>query len=436
MACNCTNSPCGCLQIPRGERGFQGPPGPAPTLEVGTVEALPAGDTPIVTLDPVAGGYSINLSLPAGATGATGAAGANGADATELFTTLSSFQVGLLNTTTIATVGDTSWMVDGGWLYIENAGYFYISNVLSPTTVQLVNPGSVLGWPTGIPGQAAPLTVVPITGPNQVIQAAVPGLPGTDGAAGPTGPQGPAPDVGLTVGPLVGPPAPGEEFQFTVDDLANPTELRANWWDGLMWVTTGNLIIPGARIFPVAGDPNSVTVGGSAVGDVAFNTTTPGWYQKTSNSPAPQGTWILLAAMTNTFQQVATQSAGDMGTTPLTNNRVIGYTPDTQSVINPGDVMTVDLQYKVTEISTDKNFELDWDDTNFPTAYGQYEVHVENLDASPISVTFTAARWSALAGLALTSPYAVAGSATAVIQFSKTAAGMVITAIDDIAAVV
>jgi hypothetical protein len=59
--------------------GTDGADGAAATVAVGTVTALPAGSTPIVTNSGSATAAVLNFSIPAGAAGADGADGADGA---------------------------------------------------------------------------------------------------------------------------------------------------------------------------------------------------------------------------------------------------------------------------------------------------------------------------------------------------------------------
>lgn len=414
--CGCTSSPCGCAtpNIPRGPRGYQGEPGPAPSITIGTVTTGAPGSSAAATITGATPNLTLSLTIPQGPAGATGAAGANGQDATELFTGLTSFTVPSLNTSSVATVGDTSWMVAGGWLYINGAGYFNIVNVLSPTTVQLANPGSVLGWPAGIPGQASPGTVVPSDATtNQVIQAAVPGLPGATGDTGPGGSNGPSGfiEVVNTI-PTVA-PAPGGEFKIYTNSSTNPTVITGYSWNGAVWAATANLTpAAGSRIF------NQIGVPGSGVGnngDWSFDPVSLEVYYKSA------GSWTNPFDLSATFTQVATASSGDFGAIPVRTQSVIGYVPETDTISAPG-TYTMDLQYTAFHLQVDKNITLDWDDTLFPYN-AQWELQVENVDGSSINLDIAASKFAEDSGLSLSFPLALAAGNTRVFILRKNMAG-------------
>lgn len=63
---------------PTGATGATGPIGPAPTLAVGPVVTLPAGENAAVSITGADGAYTLNFSIPQGATGATGEQGPTG----------------------------------------------------------------------------------------------------------------------------------------------------------------------------------------------------------------------------------------------------------------------------------------------------------------------------------------------------------------------
>ena len=66
-----------------GPEGPQGETGPAPELEIGTVTTGEPGTNAAVTLTGSDGVYTINLTIPRGATGQTGATGAQGPEGPE-----------------------------------------------------------------------------------------------------------------------------------------------------------------------------------------------------------------------------------------------------------------------------------------------------------------------------------------------------------------
>lgn len=56
----------------KGDKGDRGDRGDTPTITAGTVSTLPAGASATADMVPTAGGYALNLGLPAGASGANG----------------------------------------------------------------------------------------------------------------------------------------------------------------------------------------------------------------------------------------------------------------------------------------------------------------------------------------------------------------------------
>ena len=428
MACNCTSQcSCGELTIPLGPRGFTGPAGQSPTLSL-SATGLPNGTPPTVTQTGGPLNYQYLLGIPAGAPGPVGE------NATELFTTLSAaFTVPALNTTTVITVGDTSWMQPGAWLYIRGGGYFRISSVPSPTTVQVNNAGSNafgvgVGWPTGVQGNApAGDTVNVVTGALaavQVIHAAVPGLPGTDGENGSTGPAGATGTAGVAAELLVtnttpvAAPAAGRSSVIVTDSATAPTFTVIQTWNGSAWAQTANIQgAAGTQIVNTAGDPN-VTLPAGPVGTYAVRTDIPSMYVKTGST-----TWSSVVSLTPTFAQIATQSGGDLGNVPAYTQRIIGYIPRRVTHTAPG-TYTLDLQYEGIEIDANQDIELDWSLTNY-AENGQWTFAVENIDGSPINVTYASGRWRKATGV--TPPATLAAGAIQVYQCVKVGSTMVIT---------
>ena len=422
--CSCSSTPCGCLtpNIPRGPRGYAGEPGPAPNITVGEVTALPAGSTPTFEISGTSPNLVIDVGLVTGNTGPIGAAGANGQDATELFTSLVTVQVPSLGNASPATVADTSWMTVGGWLYIRNAGYFRIVAINSPTSVQLANPGAALfpgytvSWPAGIPGNVAAGTVVTTDGTgNQVIHTSVPGAPGTTGGTGPTGNPGQDAFIEVVYAIPTAAPAVGEEFKIYTDSAVTPTVITGYSWNGASWTASVNLTpAAGTKIVTTSGDPNITLPSGTVVGDYAIRTDVPSIYIKTTVS-----TWTLQVTLTNTFQQVATQSGGDMGTIPIYTNAVVGFIPFDGAHAAPG-TYTLDLQYQGIRVDANKDIDLDWDDSNFSKS-AVWEFQLTNSDPSPINITYAATRWAKATGL--TEPATLAAGATQMFILRKNVAG-------------
>lgn len=69
------------LHIPRGSKGEQGDPGPAPTLKIGTVTKLNPDQTPTVNLSGGNGSYTLDMGIPQGQTGTVDNAGLTNAPA-------------------------------------------------------------------------------------------------------------------------------------------------------------------------------------------------------------------------------------------------------------------------------------------------------------------------------------------------------------------
>ena len=398
---NC-NGCDGCSPVVlRGQRGFQGLPGQTPDIEI-QVQGLPAGNSPTVAesgtlLNPV-----FTIGIPAGATGPAGNNGADGQDATNLFTNLVSFNAPGLDVTNIATVGDTSWMVVGGWVYIRGGGYFRIAAINSATEVQLANPGpnalgAGIGWPTGVPGNSISAAVASLGTPNQVIQAAVPGLPGEEGDTGPAGPSAPPNEISVvyTV-PTAAPVSPEQAFVF-VANAAPPTpatSFRPYTWNGSAWVAGPNIAGQGGtKTFSGSADPNVTPPSGSNINDFYWRN---------------QGSSVVLYERTGTTTWTVRATLTLGAVTQTTNNS------------SPGTV-ALDLASFSHEVTSDKNITLNWDDTN-NSEQGEWTVVLENVDGgSNIDLDFTAARWEydpALTPLA-SLPISLAPGAIRVIEFKK-----------------
>lgn len=101
-----------------------------------------------------------------------------------------SFLMPELNGIVMLTVKDTSWMAAGEPVWITGAGVLIVSSISNPTVMVLRNPGPLEGYPTGIPGNAAPGTTIS-AGPNKIITpSGRPGFNGIDGINGTNGTNG------------------------------------------------------------------------------------------------------------------------------------------------------------------------------------------------------------------------------------------------------
>lgn len=404
--------------------GPQGPVGNTPTIAIGTVTTLAAGSQATVTNTGSAVAAVFNFGVVTGATGATGAAGTA---ATNLYTSLTNaFTIPALNSSTIATVGNTSWMRVGMWVRMTNgsssAAYLYITGVPSSTTVQFANMGSVNGWPTGVALQPAPSTVIsPDSTLLQIQAAAAPGLPGATGATGGDGPTG-DPGVNSLV-PFVNAipsvsPVPGQETQIYQNDVSAPTIMRFYYWNGSIWTASGNFVgAAGTQVVTTPGDPN-VTLPAVPIGSLAFNSVTPTLYLKTGAS-----TWVLQFSIAPTFQQVATTSSGNFGTVPTSTQRVIGYVTlaDTHTIAG---AYTFDTAYQSILVEADVDMELDYDASTY-TQSAEWTWQVENVDGSPIALTYAASRFDKKTGLSL--PSTLAAGAIQVYQLKRSKAKLLIT---------
>ncbi len=409
MACNCSSSTCGCgtLTIPRGPRGFDGEIGPAPELVFPTPTTLPPGSDVTINVVETLGTYTISLGLPAGATG-TGTAGTNGRNAftttTAPFSQPANTGAVYLNGLPIQVV-DNSWAQPGQWIYIPGGGDYFIRSKSGLTTINIANPGFPY-YSTGIVSNAPVGTVI---GTGAGVTPG--GRPGTDGATGGTGIPGtdgnPGVDAELLVVSTVpvAAPAPGRATVIVTDSPTTPTFTRLYSWNSgtTSWNAVGNIQgAAGTQIVTTPGDPN-VTLPVGAIGTVAIRTDVVSIYTKTGTS-----TWTLSASVTPTFQQVATTSSGDFGTTPVSTQRVMGFVPLNDTHAAPG-VYTLDLQYQGIEVNADKDIELDFDDTSFGEQ-AEWVFAVTNTDGSPINVTYTAGKWAKATGL--TEPATIAAGVT------------------------
>ena len=192
-----------------------------------------------------------------GTDGTNGTNGTNGAPGVNAFTFLdpgtTAFTMPAVNATIDLPLVNASWVGNGQWLHMVNAGTLRAVSV-SGNTVTLRNPGVADGaeFTAGLAGNATAGSTIN----NTTLKVSPAGRPGTAGVAGPTGPTGGTGLPGLT---------------------------------GL----TGS---PGSQIYTLAGDPNGQPSSyGAPNGSIAIDTSTPNtlrYYQRT----AP-GVWNLFATI-------------------------------------------------------------------------------------------------------------------------------------------
>ena len=413
MACNsCGSSPCGCdgLSIPIGPRGFQGEPGPAPVITLGTPVALPPGSVPTVTITGDFGVYNLDFGLTVGDTGATGAPGINGINGVAYTNLAAPFTQPAIGGLVTITVGTTAWMSLGEPIYINGGGvYFVASNALSPTQIIIRNPGAADNFSSGVPGNTTAGVTVSIDGFNaQVTPSGRPGEKGDQGAPGASGTPGVDAYVGLTTTVPTLPPGPGLKTVFYTDNLVTPTVFKAYFYtslwqagpnligaDGTLWVTTG-------------GDPN-VTLPAGPIGTMAVRTDVASIYVKTGAS-----TWAFVVSLTPTLNQVAVAS-GNTTTEIISTSKVFGTTPFADTHTVAGSYL-YDTQYALIQLDADVDIALGIDDSTYADG-GSFCLQLTNVDASPINITYAGATWSRATGLTL--PTTLAAGATQMFLFSK-----------------
>jgi Collagen triple helix repeat (20 copies) len=124
---------------PQGPQGFPGPMGPQ-GLPGSTGAPGPQGPTG----PPGATGATgpPGPTGPPGATGAPGPQGPTGAPGQAAFTmTSANFTQPTSGSNVTVTVGSTSWMAAGQYLFVQNGGFYTVSSITNATTVVLNNLG-------------------------------------------------------------------------------------------------------------------------------------------------------------------------------------------------------------------------------------------------------------------------------------------------------
>lgn len=184
-----------------GPAGAPGANGTSATVSVGTVSALAAGATPVITNSGTPSAAVFNFSIPTGATGpmgATGAPGSNGANGTAATInvgTVSALAAGA--TPTITNSGTSSAAVFNFGIPAGAAGSSGAAATLGVGTVTALAPGATptvtntgtanaavlrFGIPAGAQGATGPAGTTGQTGANGTTGPA--GAPGSNGANG------------------------------------------------------------------------------------------------------------------------------------------------------------------------------------------------------------------------------------------------------------
>jgi hypothetical protein len=418
----CANSDnCNCnLTIPRGPRGYQGEGGPAPTFTT-SVTTLPPGSTATATVTGTSPNLNLNLGLVTGNPG-VGTPGANGTNGLPAFTSLlNNFTQPLVGfTVAIQTAGSFQWSVIDEPIFISGGGkYTVTSTPVAPFTTLIVrNDGGT--------GNAAPGALVTATGAAaQVTPTGRDGVVGTPGLPGAPGTPGPAGVIQVVNSVPVSAPAANETFKIYTDSPTTPTIVTGYSWNGSIWQATVNLTpAAGTQTIFVNGDPNVVLPAG-AIGTVAIRTdlgTQLDYYIKSTVS-----TWTLQKSITiaNTITQTVVAGSNQIIGEVLQTDRVIGFIPFFTTIGAPG-VFEIDLSIQCNHITADKAVEFDWDDASY-SKWAEWEVQIENVDASPIALTYTAGRWAR--DPAVTLPATLAAGATQMYVLRKNIAGdrMIVT---------
>ena len=129
------------LHIPRGSKGEQGDPGPAPTLKIGTVTKLNPDQTPTVNLSGGNGSYTLDMGIPQGQTGTVDNAGLTNAPAFQaLQTQVNNSAVGI-NLLQGTSTTDNKGPLDFSRIPVTVGDNYTFSGVMSsPSTIGAIAP--------------------------------------------------------------------------------------------------------------------------------------------------------------------------------------------------------------------------------------------------------------------------------------------------------
>ena len=383
----CNGRPCGrCTPQNNIGNPGRGIPGATPTITF-EFDALPAGSDPTV----VVGGTQLNpnytvgfplapsaefnpvVNVTNGTAGGNASAsidntdplvpqlnlllipgqpGDNGYNGISPITILvTSFNMPAVNASTDGlTVSDTRGFVEGDWVAVGGAGvvgydigYMVVSSIGSDTTLRLRNPGNDDGISAGngyLNGLPFNVTVgTPVVPTGALNQLAVAGRPGARGARGVS--------VYVIVGdtPPIGPPVDGFTLVFVTDVLppGRATSFVPYTWDpvGSTWDAGPNIAgAPGNQTFTGTSDPNIVPVSGSNVGDLY---------------------WRMAAGVSTLYSRISLATWSAIGAIPSAGSI-------TQEITSPAIAPiseVLDLSYFSINITTDKDLDLDWTNSNF-----------------------------------------------------------------------
>ena len=331
--CDCGSSPCGCksLEIPRGPRGLQGIPGPAPDIDV-NVTTLPEGSPATATITGTSPNLTLDLGIPAGATGAQGTTGANGVNGVNAFTFITSSFTQPNNYFSSVNGGalpvlEVGWIEVGQVVFVGGGGYYRVVGI-APVTPGYTGPGFVnmVLIPTP-PGTFAPFgTVLPANlGLSPAGEPGVQGIQGIQGPAaanGATGAQGPAGGNGLDGTRIFNfpgvPPIPSLVGANVNDYMVDTTNrVMYNWpalvpdaWNALFSFGGGGGTLRAYRGTYGGVAPVTIPVGGS----IAANWQVVTWDTTQMASPIatlnPSGTITLVGAQIFNIEASATIDTG------------------------------------------------------------------------------------------------------------------------------
>jgi hypothetical protein len=209
-----------------------------------------------------------------GQKGDPGNPGANGKNAYSSTTAL--FLVPASGATVDITVADTGWMAVGQAVFIENAGYFTVASVLSPTSVRVRNTGLVGNGAVGATiASGSKVTAGGYafvdTSSFSSLETRVSALESASSPGNKTYYQTSAPSGALVIGDL----------WFDIDD-----GYKLYRWDGTTWVDTTRDIAAGdfgsglRAVKYVTSLPSS----GNTIGDLAFLSTDKKLYRYTGSA--------------------------------------------------------------------------------------------------------------------------------------------------------
>jgi len=420
--CNCKSS-CGCdsIKLQRGKKGDPGTPGTAATIAIGDVTSLPAGSDPTVTNVGTATAAIFDFEL------VTGNDGVDGANAFTQIT--ASFVMPAADGSSFVTVDvlSTAFMVVGQVVYVENAGWMRVATISNATQVILRN---LENTATGVYAENV--------APGTVVASGSDVSPG--GLQGPFGPDGQAATiaVGSTSTGVPGSPAVVSNsgtptaaiFDFTIPAGIAGTNGHTPVWTSSASAPTGGANgdvhiqqVNGGQIqfwYKDAGvwvAPATGLITSSRL--LGYSTTNP--TPNPSSLPANAGDswWTQIGAVvtlwvyngtswatavtfstsggggSDTFQTVSDNSVGQLTGTRVWNmQRSIQYVVNLINTASSGATTQFNTDYAYHELT----FLHAAQTINYTTPTAQRDCEwvfsLVNGTASPVTISYTAARWS------------------------------------------